>query len=111
VKLSGISCAGKHERSDEVPIKRRKAVDISDALLDQLLAGADARTADPDGLLNDLKKALAERALKPEMDHHLAAQTASDSRRGEGRKTVTTEIRQIDILSLTRTRTGGHRDT
>ena len=41
---------------------RRKEPRIPDALLDQLLAGADAKTAfDPDGLLDDLKKALAER--------------------------------------------------
>ena len=39
---------------------RRKAPRIPDALLDQLLAGADPKTAfDADGLLDDLKKALA----------------------------------------------------
>jgi hypothetical protein len=38
---------------------------IPDAILDQLLAGADPKTAfDPNGLLDDLKKALAERVLK-----------------------------------------------
>lgn len=43
---------------------RRKQPIIPDALLDQLLAGADAKTAfDKDGLLDELKKALAERAL------------------------------------------------
>ena len=51
---------------------RRKEPRIPDALLDQLLAGADAKTAfDPNGLLDELKKALAERALNAEMDHHL----------------------------------------
>ena len=50
----------------------RKEPRIPDAILDQLLAGADAKTAfDPDGLLDDLKKALAERVLNAEMDHHL----------------------------------------
>ena len=45
-----------------------------DALVDQLLGGADAKTAfDEDGLLDQLKKALAERALNAEMDHHLDA--------------------------------------
>jgi putative transposase len=35
---------------------RRKEPLISDAILDQLLAGADAKTAfDPNGLLDDLK--------------------------------------------------------
>ena len=56
---------------------RRKAPRIPDALLDQLLAGADAKTAfDPNGLLDELKKALAERALNAEMDHHLAGEAA-----------------------------------
>ncbi len=45
---------------------RRREPRIADAILDQLLAGADPKTAfDPNGLLDDLKKALAERALKP----------------------------------------------
>ena len=43
---------------------RRKPPVIADAVLDQLLAGADASTAfEADGLLDQLKKALAERAL------------------------------------------------
>src|SRR3546814_765196 len=47
---------------------RRKEPTIPDAILDQLLAGADAKTAfDPGGLLDGLKKALAERALNAEM--------------------------------------------
>ena len=54
---------------------RRKEPAIPDAILDQLLAGADAKTAfDPGGLLDGLKKALAERALNAEMDHHLAGE-------------------------------------
>ena len=41
---------------------RRKAPVIADAVPDQLPAGADARTAfEADGLLDHLKKALAER--------------------------------------------------
>ncbi len=37
---------------------RRKEPKIPDAILDQLLGGADPKTAfDPNGLLNDLKKA------------------------------------------------------
>lgn len=51
---------------------RRKAPSIPDAILDQLLAGAGAKTAfERDGLLDALKKALAERVLNAEMDHHL----------------------------------------
>ena len=54
---------------------RRKDPRIPDAVLDQLLAGADPKTVfDPNGLLDDLKKALAERVLNAEMDHHLAGE-------------------------------------
>ena len=49
------------------------------------------RTAfDPNGLLDDLKKALAERALNAEMDHRLAREEPGTSRNGYGRKTVVT---------------------
>ena len=74
---------------------RRKGPRIPDALLDQLLGGADAKTAfDPNGLLDDLKKALAERALNAEIDHHLdgeAVEGRSNSRNGYGKKTVLTD--------------------
>ena len=77
---------------------RRKAPRIPDALLDQLLAGADSKTAfEADGLLDALKKALAERALNAEMDHHLAGEDAGNSRNGYGRKTVTTETGRIEL--------------
>lgn len=71
---------------------RRKQPVIPDALLDQLLAGADAKTAfDKDGLLDELKKALAERALNAEMDHHLETGEEDGNRRnGYGKKTVLT---------------------
>ena len=46
---------------------RRKEPRIPDAILDQLLAGADPKTVfEPNGLLDELKKALAERALNAE---------------------------------------------
>jgi putative transposase len=71
---------------------RRKPPVIPDALLDQLLAGADAKTAfDKDGLLDELKKALAERALNAEIDHHLEGGEDDGNRRnGYGKKTVLT---------------------
>jgi hypothetical protein len=48
---------------------RRKEPRIPDAVLDQLLAGADPKTVfDPNGLFDDLKKALAERVLNAEME-------------------------------------------
>ena len=77
---------------------RRKEPKIPDAILDQLLAGADPKTAfDPNGLLDKLKKALAERALNAEMDHHLANGEAGNSRNGYGKKTVTTETSRIEL--------------
>ena len=77
---------------------RRKAPRIPDALLDQLLAGADPKTAfDANGLLDELKKALAERALNAEMDHHLAGDDGGNSRNGYGHKTVTTDTGQIEL--------------
>lgn len=80
---------------------RRKEPRIPDALLDQLLAGADPKTAfDPNGLLDDLKKALAERALNAEMDHHLATGEPANSRNGYGRKSVVTDTGKIDLEIL-----------
>jgi putative transposase len=78
---------------------RRKQPKIPDAILDQLLAGADPKTAfDPSGLLDDLKKALAERALNAEMDHHLAGDGGvSNSRNGYGRKNVITDTGKIEL--------------
>jgi putative transposase len=78
---------------------RRKEPKIPDAILDQLLAGADPKTAfDPNGLLDDLKKALAERALNAEMDHHLAGDGGiSNSRNGYGRKNVITDTGRIEL--------------
>jgi putative transposase len=64
-------------------LHRRKQLRIPDAILDQLLAWADPKTAfDPNGLLDDLKKALAERTLNAEMDHHLAREETGNSRNG-----------------------------
>ena len=78
---------------------RRKEPKIPDAVLDQLLAGADPKTAfEPNGLLDDLKKALAERTLNAEMDHHLAGEAGvGNSRNGYGRKTVVTETGKIAV--------------
>ena len=78
---------------------RRKQPVIPDALVDQLLGGADAKTAfDKDGLLDELKKALAERALNAEIDHHLDAGEGDGNRRnGYGRKTVLTGTGKIAL--------------
>jgi putative transposase len=51
-------------------------------LLDQLLAGTDATAAlDQGGLLDSLKKALAERALGAEMDYHLGSEDQAGNSR------------------------------
>ncbi|HEV2713968.1 MAG TPA: transposase, partial [Terriglobales bacterium] len=48
---------------------------IKAELLDELLAGRDAKNVfEQDGLVDELKKALAERILNAEMDHHLGQQ-------------------------------------
>jgi transposase-like protein len=49
-------------------------------------------------LLDSLKKALAERVLNAEMDHHLGQdEQAGNSRNGYGRKTVATDTGKIEI--------------
>jgi putative transposase len=73
---------------------RRKQPSIPDELLDQLLAGSDPRAALADGgLLDGLKKALAERVLNAELDHHLDGGEPDgrpNGRNGYGSKTVLT---------------------
>jgi putative transposase len=80
-------------------MSRRKEPAIPADLLDQLLAGTDAATAlDQGGLLDSLKKALAERVLNAEMDHHLGHdEQAGNNRNGYGRKTVVTDTGKIEI--------------
>ena len=77
---------------------RRKEPKIPDVIVDQLLAGADASTIfDPNGLLDGLKKALAERVLNAEMDHHLVGDEPGNRRNGYGKKTVVTDTGQIEL--------------
>ena len=88
---------------------RRKQPAIPDALLDQLLDGADPRTAfNPDGVLDALKKALAERMLNAEMDQHLGTESADgrpNTRNGYGQKTVLTDTGRL-ALDIPRDRQG-----
>ena len=78
-------------------------------LLDELLAGHDAKTVfENDGLLDELKKALAERILNAEMDVHLgqeAEQTAGNHRNGMSPKTVLTDTGKLE-LAIPRDRQG-----
>ena len=78
---------------------RRKPPRIPKEMLDQLLSGTDASTAfDQGDLLDQLKKALAERALNAEMDHHLVgAGGTGNSRNGYGRKSVVTDTGRIGL--------------
>jgi putative transposase len=80
---------------------RRKPPIIPDDLLDQLLAGRDPQAAlGRDGLVDELKRALAERALNAEMDHHLngeAAEGRPNSRNGYGHKTLLTDSGKLPI--------------
>jgi len=80
-------------------MSRRKEPAIPNDLLDQLLAGGAASAAfEQGGLLDALKKALTERALNAEMDHHLAGDDGvGNTRNGYGRKTVTTETGTMAI--------------
>src|SRR5215210_2245599 len=80
---------------------RRKEPAIPDHLLDQLLGGPHTSEAiTKDGLLDTLKKALAERALNAEMDHHLETgegDGSANSRNGYGHKTVLTDTGKIAL--------------
>ena len=87
---------------------RRKPA-VSDELLDQLLDGTDALEAFQSGdLVQDLKKALAERILNAELDHHLdheEEQASGNHRNGHSRKRVLTDDGRLD-LSIPRDRQG-----
>jgi putative transposase len=80
---------------------RRKAPVISDDLLDQLLAGRDPQMAlAQGGVLDELKRAFAERALNAEMDHHLVGEIHEgrcNRRNGYGQKTLLTGTGKLPI--------------
>jgi putative transposase len=72
---------------------------IPDSILDQLLAGNDPQALfSKDGLVDQLKKRLAERALSAELDHHLDQEgEAGNHRNGYSRKTVATDTSKLEI--------------
>lgn len=80
---------------------RRKKPVIADDLFDQLLAGRDPQAVfSKDGLFDDLKRALAERALNAEMDRHMDGETGDgrpNSRNGYGKKTLLPDTGKLDI--------------
>ena len=86
-----------------------KKTPIDPELLDELLKGQDPREVfSSDGLLQDLKQALAQRVLEAEMDHHLEQpeqQQAGNHRNGRSKKTVLTDTGSMP-LAIPRDRQG-----
>jgi putative transposase len=74
---------------------------IKNEILDQLLEGRDPKTVfESEGLLDELKKGLAERILNAEMDHHLdqeSEQAAGNHRNGTSAKTVLTDTGKLAL--------------
>ena len=88
---------------------------IKKEILDELLKDKDPKKLfSSDGLLGELKKALAERILNAEMDHHLADSTQDEvlegerggnHRNGYSKKTVLTDNESLE-LAIPRDRRG-----
>jgi putative transposase len=76
---------------------------IKKELVDELLKDADPKKVfGSEGLLDEIKKALAERMLNAELDEHLAA---SNHRNGYSKKTVLTDTSKLE-LDIPRDRRG-----
>jgi putative transposase len=86
-----------------------KDAGIADEVVDKLLEGRDPATVfESGGLVEALKKRLAERMLNAEMDHHLGEdqeQEAGNHRNGYGSKTVLSESGKLE-LAIPRDRHG-----
>ena len=87
---------------------------IKNEVMDELLKDADPkRVFSSEGLLAEIKKALAERMLNAEMDQHLESEAASaagdepsgNHRNGYSKKTVTADTSQVE-LDIPRDRRG-----
>ena len=87
--------------------RAREVRRFRDELLDELLAGADPAEVFADGgVLDDLKKAVAERALDAEMDAHLDRErSGGNHRNGHNRKRVLTDEGALE-LAVPRDRAG-----
>jgi hypothetical protein len=74
---------------------------IEKDVLDQLLVGRNPKDVfSKDGLIDELKKALAERILDTELDEHLAAENAggqSNHRNGYSKKSVLTATSKMTV--------------
>ena len=88
---------------------KKESPAFSAAMLDELLDGQDPATVlRADGLLGELKKALAERMLNAEMDVHLDSEVereAGNHRNGSSPKRVLSEDGEL-VLSIPRDRHG-----
>src|SRR2546423_7564683 len=89
--------------------RKAKMTPFAPALLDQLLASYQ-KPEDmfgPGGIFDELKKALAERALRAELDHHLTEEAAiptdtgrrRNHRNGTGPKIVLTDTSYLDLAN------------
>src|SRR5882762_4082332 len=82
---------------------------IADEVLDRLLEGRDPATVfETGGLVDELKKRLAERMLNAEMDHHLgteAEEEAGNHRNGYSGKSILTDTGKLE-LAIPRDRHG-----
>src|ERR1700739_3949565 len=95
--------------------RKGKMAHFAPELLDQLLAGYEKPEdmRGPGGIFDQLKKALAERALGAELDHHLSQEAAEpgpagrprNHRNGSSPKTVHTDTSSLD-LAIPRDRAG-----
>lgn len=87
----------------------KKTTKFDSELLDALLAGEDPKTIlSSEGLFGDLKKALAERMLNAELDHHLSQpeeEATGNHRNGSSSKTVLTRDEKLE-LEIPRDRQG-----
>jgi putative transposase len=64
-----------------------------------LAGGAASAAFERGGLIDSLKKAMTERALNAEMDHHLVGiDGGGNTRNGYGRKTVMTDTGKLTIV-------------
>jgi len=98
--VSGILCEG-----HTVSLMEEVCMAVRKELIEELLANRNPEEVfAQDGLLDELKKALAERILNAEMDQHLAAERADEVigeprnyRNGHSRKTVLTGTGKLDL--------------
>ena len=88
-------------KEDDMATRTPRKGRISEELLDELLAGQDAAEVFRGGeLIDDLKKAVAERALDAEMDVHLGGEGERDAgnhRNGHNRKRVLTDAGSMEL--------------